>query len=75
MASSKGVDSGSVHDNADVCHVEEAPVEPYGGLFAAATALGDEEGWVQVGRDSRPDNAPSDLLQEDSLERSLSFKH
>jgi hypothetical protein len=73
LASSKDVVSSSVRDTADVRHVEEVPAEPCGGLSAADVALGDEEGWVQVGRGGRPFRDPSSLLQNDGLERSLAF--
>jgi hypothetical protein len=57
--STKGVVFGSILGTADVHHDEKAPTEPYDSLFAAAVALGDEEGWVQVGQGGRPDREAS----------------
>jgi hypothetical protein len=75
LASTKGVASASVCDAADVRHDEEAPVELCGGLSATADVLGDDEGWMQVGRGSCTGREPSSSLQKEGLERSLAFKY
>jgi hypothetical protein len=58
----------------DVCHVEKAPAEACDALFVAAADLGDEEGWVHVGRGGCPGHEPLPLLRQGALERSLAFK-
>jgi hypothetical protein len=74
LASAKDVVSGSVLGAVDVRHEEMVLVEPCDGSFVAAAALGDEEGWVQVGRGGSHDRGPSSLHQKEGLERSLAFK-
>jgi hypothetical protein len=46
LASSKGIVSGSVRNTADVCHDEEAPVEPCDGLSTVVGVLGAEDEWI-----------------------------
>jgi hypothetical protein len=54
LASTKSVVSGSVRGTADESHEKKAPAEPFGELFVAVVALGDNEGWVQVSRGGHP---------------------
>jgi hypothetical protein len=69
----QGVVSPSILDTVEVRHDEKVLAEP--SLFVAAAALGDEEGWVQVGWGGRHGHEPSSLYQKEGLERSLAFKH
>jgi hypothetical protein len=62
LASAKGAISSLVLGTIDVRLDEKVPVEPCGGLLAAS-ALGDEEGWVQVGRGSRHGREPLSLVR------------
>jgi hypothetical protein len=72
LSSDKDEDDGSVLDTVDVRHVEKVPAEPCDDLLAAA--LGDNEGWVQVGRGSRHGREPSALFRKEGLEGTLAFK-
>ncbi|KAK1601703.1 hypothetical protein QYE76_018397 [Lolium multiflorum] len=73
LDATKGVVSGLVRDAADVRHDEEVLVKLCG-LSLAVDSVGDDEGWVHVGRGGHPSREPSSLLQRDGLERSLAFK-
>jgi hypothetical protein len=56
------------------CTVEKAPVEACDGLFAAAAALRDKEGWVKAGQGGRPGREPLPLLRQEAVERSLTLE-